>query len=364
MTYPVSIIGGGIIGLLCAKELVEAGYRVALYERNSSIGRESSWAGGGILSPLYPWRYPDAVTALARHSQREYPQLCDALRQSRTDPEWTQSGLLIINVNDHELALNWAERHGIVLELVSSDRVKQLEPELALPVGSVAWMPDIAQVRNPRLLQALHQYLLEAGCEFHSEVEVTGFSVENRRLVGFETSQGEVVQTRQCIVAAGSWSGALLEMLNATRIDVAPVRGQMLLFKGRPGLLSRIVLQENRYLIPRRDGRVLAGSTLEYVGFNKSVTPEAREDLTRAAVAMVPALADCEIETQWAGLRPGSPNGIPYIGSHPEVSGVMVCAGHFRNGFVLGPASAKLAVDLLLDREPLLDPGPYALNPC
>ena len=135
----------------------------------------------------------------------------------------------------------------------------------------------------------------------------------------------------------------------------------MLLFRGPVGLVRRIVLSRDRYVIPRRDGRVLVGSTLEHVEFDKSTTPAARAELHREALRLIPALADCAVEHHWAGLRPGSPIGVPFVGEHPRIQGLYVNAGHYRNGVVLGPASARLLADQMLGRTPALDPAPYRL---
>jgi glycine oxidase len=135
-----------------------------------------------------------------------------------------------------------------------------------------------------------------------------------------------------------------------------------MLFYAKPGQVNQIVLYRDRYVIPRKDGRVLIGSTLEHTGFEKATTAEAKEALYRAAVEMFPLLNRTPIENHWAGLRPGSPNGVPYIGAHPNVEDLFFSAGHFRNGLVTGPASARLAADLMLGREPILDPAPYALD--
>jgi glycine oxidase len=135
----------------------------------------------------------------------------------------------------------------------------------------------------------------------------------------------------------------------------------MIVFRGQPGLLSRVVVWQGHYLIPRRDGHILAGSTIEYVGFDKSTTTEALEELRDIAHTLAPALKLLPVKYQWAGLRPGSPQGIPYIGRLSHLKGLYVNAGHFRNGIVTGPASARLLVDILLEREPILDPAPYTL---
>jgi glycine oxidase len=136
----------------------------------------------------------------------------------------------------------------------------------------------------------------------------------------------------------------------------------MILFLARPGQINHITLCQDRYVIPRRDGHVLLGSTLERTGFVKATTAEAKEELYRTAVEMFPILKRTPIEDHWAGLRPGSPSGIPYIGAYPGIEGLYLNAGHFRNGVVTGPASARLAADLMLGRVPIADPAPYALD--
>ncbi|MDH5594537.1 MAG: FAD-dependent oxidoreductase, partial [Gammaproteobacteria bacterium] len=145
-------------------------------------------------------------------------------------------------------------------------------------------------------------------------------------------------------------------------LRVEPVRGQMLIFKASPDLLPTMVLNHGKYLIPRKDGHILIGSTLEYVGFQKDTTPAAFDELKLAACDMLPELAKTPIEKHWSGLRPGSPEGIPYIGPHPEVTGLFVNTGHFRNGVVLGLASASLLADLVTNNPPELDPCLYKLD--
>lgn len=360
MNKPICIVGGGIIGLLCARELVQAGQSVVVLDR-AETGKESSWAGGGILSPLYPWRYSAAVTELARWSQGNFPGLIrDIIQNTGLDPEWVRSGLLIIGVEDGEKAEKWAEKYAISAKIVNSSEISHIQTGLSAPGQEAFWMPEIAQVRNPRLLAAIKRELSKKGVEFVEHDPVRTISHKNGKVTGVVTSIREI-ETDRCIIAAGAWSRDLCLGLDLD-LDVKPIRGQMLLFKPVPGLLQRIVLKDNHYLIPRSDGRILVGSTLEDVGFEKGPTREAAEVLHQVALTLLPALEKSEIEAQWAGLRPGSPEGVPYVGVHPEISGFYVCTGHFRNGVVLGPASARLMADLILGREPILDPESYKLR--
>ena len=350
------IIGGGLTGLLAARELRLAGADVMLVERGE-LARESSWAGGGILSPLYPWRYPEAVTALASWSQRHYVGLvADIQAESGLDPEFERSGLLFQNSDESEQALQWAEQHDVEMHSVSAAEAAELEPRLGKATDGL-WMPQIGQVRNPRLLQALIKACRQLGVQFRENCAVEELICEDGKVTGVKTDQGDL-PAESIVVAGGAWSEQILAELDEG-LKVEPVKGQMLLYKAEPGLVQRLVLSGGHYIIPRRDGHILAGSTLEYMGFDKTVTEPARQQLQAAAEAIVPALADVPIVNHWAGLRPGSPDGIPYIGRHPQVEGLFVSVGHFRNGVAMGPASARLLVDLMLGREPVVDPAPY-----
>jgi glycine oxidase len=354
------VVGGGLSGMLVAWELRAHGAAVTLLERGA-LGQEASWAGGGILSPLYPWRYPEPVTRLAFWAQAHYREAAEALlTDTGIDPEWTRSGLLILDLDESEQALGWGRAHGVPLEVLDAGAVRAVEPALGgEPAGGI-WLPEIAQIRNPRLVKALRGMLKRLGVDLREQAEAQRLRVSDGVAVGVETGTGPV-SGDAVVVAGGAWSAGLLGELPHTPA-VEPVRGQMILFRGRPELVRRIVLSGGHYVIPRRDGRILAGSTLEYVGFDKSTTPEARRTLWEAAVAIIPGLEALEVEHHWAGLRPGSPDGVPYVGEHPAVKGLFVNAGHFRNGVVLGLAAARLLSDLILRREPILDPRDYALT--
>jgi glycine oxidase len=356
--YDSIIIGGGLIGMLTARELVMADQRVLLVDR-VKIGQEASWAGGGIISPLYPWRYHASITALAAWGQRHYPDLAAALHtESGIDPEYSRSGLLILEPDDMPRALEWAGDAAQTLHKIDRSAIAECEPALTTTADGAVWMPEVAQIRNPRLVKSAHQ-AIAGRVEIRESTEVTGFVIRGGRLQGIETSAG-TLSTKAAIVCAGAWTGRLLRDL-VPPPDIEPVLGQMILFRARPGAIARIVLHDDRYVIPRRDGRVLVGSTVEYRGFDKQTTQAARDSLLDYALAHFPLLAEAEIEHHWAGLRPGSPQGIPYIGPVPDIEGLYLNAGHFRNGVVLGPASARLMSDIVLGREPILSPAPYGL---
>ncbi|MDH5570758.1 MAG: glycine oxidase ThiO [Gammaproteobacteria bacterium] len=351
--YDCLVVGGGLIGMLTARELSTSGLSVAIVEQGE-CGRESSWAGGGILSPLYPWRYAYAVTALASWSQTHYPAFIKGLYQETgIDPEFQQNGLLILDTDESERALSWARLGQSSLQQISFKEIKVLEPQLGVIPDSALWMPEVGQIRNPRMVKSMRESLLKQGVKLYENSQVQGLFVDQDYIKGVVTAEGEI-RAKKVVLAGGAWTSQLLSS-TGVNLAIKPVRGQMILFRGEPGLISRIVLSQDRYVIPRRDGRVLFGSTLEDTGFDKSITDSAREELQQAAYRLIPALKQYEIEHHWAGLRPASPEGIPYIGEHPHITGLYINTGHYRNGVVLGLASARLLADMMLQREPIMD---------
>ena len=349
------------MGLLTARELALAGYGVTVLERGV-IGGESSWAGGGIVSPLYPWRYPQAVTALVTEAQAAYPALAQTLAErTGIDPEFFPCGLLMLDADDAEEALAWAATQPqACMQALAADALRARLPGLAPTWRQGLWMPAIANIRNPRLLKAVGQLLEMDGVRVREHAPVTGWRRQAGRVTGVELGDGSVISADAFVVCGGAWSAELLAQAGvAPALPVRPVRGQMILYRRPAGELPCIVLAEGRYVIPRRDGHVLCGSTLEETGFDKTPTAEARASLEATAVRLWPALAGQAPVAHWAGLRPGSPDGIPFIGRVPGVDNLWVNAGHYRNGLVLAPASARLLADLVAGRPPRVDPRPY-----
>lgn len=352
------IIGAGIMGLLTARELAKAGLKVCVLDQ-SAVGRESSWAGGGILSPLYPWRYAKPVQRLAQWSQQYYPELVASLySDTGIDPERRESGLLVLDNNELALAQQWAQQYPMRLDTLDNKQLAELalslSSELAANTEQALWFPDIGQIRNPSLLKSLNKDVLQRGVEIREQTQVKSLLISNGKITGVQTATGKI-EADNVIACSGAWTRELLQMTGAT-VDVQPVKGQMLMYKANPELLTQIILHQDRYVIPRRDGRILVGSTLEFTGFDKSTSEQASEDIQTAAKKIIPALANFPVERHWAGLRPGTSEGIPYIYADEKVQGLFVNCGHYRNGVVLGPASARLIADLVLQRAPIIDP--------
>ncbi|WP_249978460.1 glycine oxidase ThiO [Vreelandella olivaria] len=352
------IIGGGVIGMMTALQLADAGQQVKVVECGI-CGKEASWAGGGIVSPLYPWRYAPPVSQLSRWSEGVYPTLAlRLLEETGIDPEYRQKGLLYLNVDDDDIALRWARQLGKPLERVDAAFVHQKEPQVSAPEDNALWMPTLGSVRNPRLGQALRARLAAMpNVTLVEQCDVRGFIQRNGNVEGVASSQGDI-QAERIVVCGGAWAAQLLERLGI-HLPVRPVKGQMIAYQAPQGLVERVVLKDGRYIIPRSDGLLLVGSTLEETGFDKSTDNDALASLKKSAEGIVPALAELPVAHHWAGLRPGSPGGLPFIGALPGWANVYVNAGHYRNGLVLAPASTHVLVDQLLGRETLIDPAPF-----
>jgi len=239
--------------------------------------------------------------------------------------------------------------------------VEEISSRSILPAlpgdDSALWMSQVAQVRNPRLLQALHQALLRQGVQILEQTAVTGWQSSPIRVEAVTTAQG-MIAADAFVLAAGAWSREVLGEQGAD-IPIKPVRGQIVLFKSEPGRLQQIIYRDGLYIIPRDDGHILVGSTLEDVGFDKGVTEAARIDLTQRAIELLPFLAQTQMVGHWAGLRPGSPDNIPIMARHPTLENLYLSSGHYRYGVTMAPASAQLMANLILARSNPIDVSPY-----
>lgn len=328
VTKDFLIVGGGVIGLASALALRRAGASVAVIDAGST-GAGASWAGGGILSPLLPWEYASPVAQLAARGAAMYEAWTGELREiSGVDSEYERSGMVVLAPYDIERAEQWA-----------------LSSQTALKTG-VSWLDgapmlelaSVAQVRNPRLLAALSASARASGIEIIEHTPVERLIVEGESVQKLLTRNGEF-HGGAFVIAAGAWSPALVP---GVELAIKPIRGQMLLFGTGAKPLERIIYRDGIYLIPRRDGQVLVGSTREDVGFDSSTTEAARAHLFENALEIWPSLSQAALLRHWAGLRPMRPNNAPIIGPHPSLKNLFINAGHGRYGLTMAPASAEI----------------------
>jgi glycine oxidase len=357
------IIGGGVVGLSLAYELAKRGLGVQVLDQ-SEVGHGASWAGAGILPPSPVRGAVDTLDQLRGMSHRLHAEWAAELRSlTGIDTGYARCGGIYLARSMGEFATLAAQQgywyeHGIEAELWTGDTAQEREPSLAplLKTGSVkaAWfLPNECQLRNPRHLRALAAACMQLGVTIHEHVVVE--HVESVVDNGIEVIAGERrFRAEQACICSGAWSRLLLDRL-AIETGLLPVRGQMVLYNTGQVLLKHVVNEGHRYLVARDDGRLLAGSCEEEVGYDTSTTDAMLRQIREWAESILPQLRDCSVERTWAGLRPASFDGLPYIGQVPHRKRLFVATGHFRAGLHLSCATAVVMADLMQGRLPEID---------
>ena len=342
------VIGGGIIGMMTARELASRGQKVAIFDRGQ-LGLESSWAAGGILSSMRPWAETPASYSLSEQGKKLYPDYVESLNETTgIDAELVQSGLVIIEKTHIAKTKEWAFANNIKL----IDDIQNNISEIHIPEDSIL-LPKIYQIRPPRLLKALRKSLEQLSVSIYENTEVTDIVVKDAAFHYVECSNNKFYSDK-VIVTAGAWSKPLLGKIN-NEISIKPVHGQMICVKFDRQMLDKMILDGGHYLIPRLDGHVLIGSTMEDTGFTKQTTADARQELMDWAYSTYPKLRVAKFVKHWSGLRPSTDNGKPLIGNIPGYEDIYINSGHFRKGILQAPASAKLLVDHLSGQSSFMD---------
>ncbi len=356
----VLILGGGVIGLTTAYFLARESVRVALIDK-SDLGREASWAGAGIIPPAGERPAQTPMDHLRAFSSQMYPNLSSCLReQTGIDNGYHVCGGLELVDPAHPLPLEEWRAEGIAFRELEGDALRAVEPALSPALPRAYYLPGMAQVRNPRHLKALIAACQAEGVRFHPRRAATGFIRTTRRIDAVQTEEGPLA-AGQFLVATGAWTDGLLESVGV-RLGVHPVRGQIALLQTDDARLHPVLLQGKRYLVPRTDGRVLVGSTEENAGFDVRPTAAAVAGLLAFAAELIPSLGGAAVERCWAGLRPGSPDGLPFLGPAPNFSNLFVAAGHYRAGIQLSPGTGRVMTDLLLGHEPAVPLEAFRLD--
>jgi glycine oxidase len=362
------ILGGGVIGLSLAWQLARDGSRVQVIDR-AEFGQEASWAGAGILPPasaaaaLHPY---DQLRALSYDLHADWA--ARLLAETGIDNGFRRcGGIYLARTAGEAAALSaWAQttaEEQIEVARLSPAMLAEIEPGLASQPGAYRTafhLPGENQLRNPRHVKALYAACQQAGVEFTRGVEATGFQLSGSRVEAIETTAGPLAARSYC-VTAGSWTQRLLGRLGIAT-GILPIRGQIVLFRAARPPITHVINEGSRYLVPRDDGYLLAGATEEEAGFDKRTTEEAIRDLVEFARSLVPLLGDVPIERTWAGLRPATLDGMPYLGPLPGLDNAFVAAGHFRSGIWLSPGTALVMSQLIRGQQPAIDLGPFRVG--
>jgi len=358
-TPDILVVGGGIIGLTAAYFLAKAGKTVEVLDRGE-LGKAASWAGAGILPPGNPARAATPIERLRAASVSRFAQFSTELRElTGLDNGYFKCQGIEFLAPEDAYAVDLWKNEGIRFHAWFRNEMTSVEP----PLGTTGYFfPDLAQVRNPWHLRALVAACEQLGVRLTPNVEVAGWQTNDGKICAAVTLSGEAIPAGQFLISTGAWADGLLKPLGWSP-GVRPVRGQIVLFQAPKPVLKTVVMVGKRYIVPRSDGRVLVGSTEEpEAGFTVGNTPDEIQRLIEFTHELVPKLRVAPVEMSWSGLRPGTPDGLPFIGPIPGWENAMVAAGHFRSGVQLSIGTGEVVCDFLLGTSPRIPIDEFRLD--
>ncbi len=360
----VVVVGGGIVGCAVAWALASRGAKVTLLERNGRLCLEASNAAAGMLAPLSEAEEPGPLLSLSLTALAEYPGVVDDVQAATgIDVEFRRTGILRIALSDDDAQalrrrLEWQRQVGLELYELDGALVRELEPRLSPRISYGLLCPDEGQVSNQQLTLALARTAQQRGARILTRSPVTGLRVRRARIRAVRTAAGEI-EADHFVFAAGAWTGLISRRLRRVA-PPKPIRGQMLALGGMVTPIRTIVWGPRGYLVPRANGLVFAGATVEDVGFRRRTTDEGLRRIRRMAEELVPQLRAASEPFTWYGFRPGSPDGLPIIGAVPGLDNAVLATGHYRNGILLGPLTGRLVAELVTTGEPPPQLAPFS----
>jgi glycine oxidase len=341
--FDVAIAGAGLIGGSIALELARAGLRVGLFDRQEP-GQESSWAGAGILSPAPESSAMIPLVPLAKASMAIYPEFVRKVEEisgksAGFRPKGTLQALFSSDARE-ELSTVIALHHGLGLkaEPLRAEDARELEPSLSEDLEAAVLRPDEASVDNRALTQSVFEAARRSGVQVFPGNGAQAIRRAGDRCAGLHL-KNENIEAQWTVIAAGCFSANIEGV--AAYAPVRPAKGQMVALRADDLKIERVLWSEKIYLVPRNDGRILAGATVEYTGFERGLTAGGLEKILAGAIELSPGLASARVEETWAGLRPDSPDHLPILGT-TDLDGLLIATGHFRSGILLTPITAQL----------------------
>jgi glycine oxidase len=361
----VLIVGGGVIGCAIARELALRGIQALILERGEPC-REASWAAAGALIARAQGFGEDVGLDLKLASLSLFKFYCAGLEdETGIDTGYRETGGIDLfltqnEVQEIETFLAWQAAKGIDAEKVFEGDLEEFEPNLNPEIRLGVYFPGFTQVRTPWFTRAVLASALANGAEIETHTEVREFIREGDRVVGVRTDHEECFAATT-ILAAGPWSPALARLLGK-EVPGVPVKGQIILLEDRSKPVRHIVHHGKTYLTPRDEGRIVVGSTEEWVGFQRRNTLEGISKLLSRANFFFPGLAHASVEDVWHGFRPYTVDGLPFIGGIDGLEGFLCATGHFRSGIILSPITAKVIAELVEGEAPRIDLAPFSPN--
>lgn len=350
----VLIIGAGVIGLSLARALRKKGAgKITVLERGAA-GRESSYAAAGMLAPHAEAVRADDFFHFCRESSRLYPNFAaELLDETGIDIELDRNGTFYLAFTEKDSAeigerFEWQKRTGFAVEHLSAQAIRQAEPFVSPDVREGLFFPEDWQVENRRLLTALETFARLNQIEIVENAEVKSLPVENGKITGALTSN-RTYFADTVVLASGAWTSLIKSGVGVSPLpEIKPVRGQMISFRTAKRLFRHVVYTPRGYIVPRGDGRILTGATVEDVGFDKDLTESGIEFLRQTALEISPSLGNLEIFDKWAGLRPFAADGLPVLGAVGSIENLFVATAHYRNGILLAPLTAQILTDKII----------------
>ena len=326
MGKKIAIIGGGIIGCLTAIKLKESGFEVVVIDKHE-IGKESSWAGAGILFPLMPWNYQPKIYDLCTLASSYYETFSKELYDlTGIDPEYKKTGMTLILPYEKDKVIKWANSQNVPFE------------ETLFRESESIHFPSIAQIRSPRLMKSIKLFMKKIEIKIIENMELAEINDKKGIVEKWPTKKNSFIRADYFVITSGAWTSNLREKFKS---KIYPVRGQMIQYKASDLKIENILYSNDFYILQRKDGVIIAGSTIEEVGFDETVTIEKKEALMRKAEVLVPNLTNIQVENHWAGFRPGTKENIPFIQKDDDYENVFINSGHFRYGLTMAPQSAE-----------------------
>jgi glycine oxidase len=353
------VMGGGIIGCSVAWRLAAEGIVTTVLERGR-VGQEASWAAAGMIAPQAEAEGPGPFFDFCMKARDTFDGIVDRLvREGGVDPEYDRAGILYVALDTDERVqlerrARWQRSVGAPLEELSGAEARRVEPMLSPEAVYAIHMPTNRRTDNRKLTQAYAAAARKAGAEFVEGARVEALATRGERAVGVLMDDGSTLEADVVVNAAGAWAGEI-RGLEADRVKLHPVRGQIVCFEVAPETIGPALFSLRGYVVPRRDGRLLAGSTMEEAGYDKSVTLAGLDKIARGAAAIVPTLGAATFREAWAGLRPATRDLLPVLGFSPSVSNVLWAAGHFRSGILLSAITGEIIADLVKGRRPAVE---------
>ena len=356
METDILIIGGGVIGLSLARELRLKGIeKITILEKNQVCGMEASNAAAGMLAPQAEADKADVFFHFCCESRDLYPNFSDELlSETGVDIELDRSGTLYTAFTDNDLTeinrrYEWQKKAGLDVKSLSAEEARKAEAFISPEVRGALFFPNDWQVENRKLTAALRKYAELNQIKVSSNTKVEKLLFDKQKVIGAKLGTGEIFAGK-VIVTAGAWSSLIEFGKNISCFfRIKPIRGQMLSYRTAKCLFDKVIYSPRGYLVPRSDGRILVGATVEDVGFDKTVTDGGSQSLRENALEIAPNLVNLKIEENWAGLRPFAPDGLPILGKIPETENLFVAAAHFRNGILLAPLTAQILANEIIE---------------